>query len=192
MQELKLRPMTIEQYLEFTDTRPDDEKWELIEGEPVLSPSPSDFHQIIVGNLLVALARIRDATGATWLTLPGVGTRVPISPNSLPEPDLMVKAEPATGSRISSEALVLFEILSPSNRKADQEWRHRVYSSVPNCQHYVTVSQSRAQIVRFDRTSDWKGTTIKGLDGTLELAALKGGIPLQAIYRDTAVSRKTP
>lgn len=39
----KLAPedqMTIEEFLAFTDTRPDEERWELIEGEPVMSPSP--------------------------------------------------------------------------------------------------------------------------------------------------------
>ena len=34
-------PMTIEEFYAFTDTRPDEEKWELIDGEPVLNASPS-------------------------------------------------------------------------------------------------------------------------------------------------------
>jgi hypothetical protein len=34
-------PMTMEEFYAFTDTRPDDEKWELIEGEPVLNTAPS-------------------------------------------------------------------------------------------------------------------------------------------------------
>jgi Uma2 family endonuclease len=47
-----LPPMTIEEFLEFTETRPDGEKWELIEGVAVFSPSPVDVHQMIVGNLV--------------------------------------------------------------------------------------------------------------------------------------------
>ena len=187
MQDLKLKPMTIEDYLAFTDTRPKDEKWELIEGEPVLSPSATDSHEVMVTNVLVALSLARDRLGATWEPLPGVGTRVPVSPNSLPEPDLMVKEGKIIGSPISDEALVLFEILSPSNRKADREWRHRVYASVPNCQHYVTVSQSRALVVRHDRSGDWKAVEIKGMDGVLELPALTVSIPLRTIYRATPV-----
>ena len=38
----KLAPeqqMTIEEFLAFTDTRPEEERWELIEGVPVLNPS---------------------------------------------------------------------------------------------------------------------------------------------------------
>jgi hypothetical protein len=41
----KLAPeqqMTIEEFLAFTDTRPEEERWELIEGVPVLNPSPID------------------------------------------------------------------------------------------------------------------------------------------------------
>ena len=47
--------MTVEEFYAFTDTRPDDEKWELIDGEPILNASPSPVHQWIVGNLIVAL-----------------------------------------------------------------------------------------------------------------------------------------
>ena len=190
MQDLKLRPMTIEVYLAFTDTRPKDEKWELIEGEPVLSPSPVDFHQKIAGNIYFALTVAQLQSGATWEPLLGVGTRVPVSPNSLPEPDVMVKEHPLTGSRISDEALVLFEVLSPSNRKADREWRQRAYASIPNCQHYVTVNQSRPLVVRYDRAADWRAFEIKGLKNELELPALGVTIALATMYRATAVSIK--
>ena len=44
-------PMRAEEFFAFTATRPDDEKWELIEGEPVLNASASRLHQKIVGNI---------------------------------------------------------------------------------------------------------------------------------------------
>ena len=34
--------LTIEEFLAFTDTRPEGERWELIEGVAVLDPSPVD------------------------------------------------------------------------------------------------------------------------------------------------------
>jgi hypothetical protein len=34
---IKTGPMTVEEFYAFTDTRPDEEKWELIDGEPVLN-----------------------------------------------------------------------------------------------------------------------------------------------------------
>ena len=35
---------TIEEFLAFTATRPQEERWELIEGVPVLNPSPIQTH----------------------------------------------------------------------------------------------------------------------------------------------------
>ena len=43
-------PMTVEDFYAFTDTRPDEEKWELIDGELVLNAAPSRLHQRIVKN----------------------------------------------------------------------------------------------------------------------------------------------
>jgi len=44
---IKTGPMTVEEYFAFTETRPDNEKWELIDGEPILNASPSRSHQTI-------------------------------------------------------------------------------------------------------------------------------------------------
>lgn len=38
---IKTGPMTVDEFYEFTDRRPDDEKWELIDGEPILNAAPS-------------------------------------------------------------------------------------------------------------------------------------------------------
>ncbi|MFM9938520.1 MAG: Uma2 family endonuclease [Hyphomicrobiaceae bacterium] len=177
--------MTIEEFLAFTAERPDDERWELIEGQPVMNATPTDFHQIIATNILVTLDTLRRANRASWIPLIGVGTRVPISPRSLPQPDVMVKANAGTGQSVSDEALVLFEVLSPSNDAADQAWRRKVYASIPNLQHYVTVSQKSVLVTRHDRASGWQGAKLTSLAEALLLDALGGAIPLTAIYRDT-------
>jgi hypothetical protein len=45
--------MTVDEFYAFTDTRPDEEKWELIEGEPILNAAPSLLHQWIVRNIVL-------------------------------------------------------------------------------------------------------------------------------------------
>jgi Uma2 family endonuclease len=185
--------MTIEEFLGYVEERPDGEKWELIEGIAVLSPTPTDFHQFIVGNLITHLINWKTAKGSSWFPLAGVGTRVPVSPRSLPAPDVMVKERPGTGSHVSDEALVLFEVLSPSNKKADRDWRLSVYRSVLNCQHYVTIAQNRAYVLRHDRDNDWKATKLTSLDDVLALPALgEVGISLAEIYRWTDVTMAKP
>jgi Uma2 family endonuclease len=188
----KLAPeqqMTIEEFLAFTDTRPDEERWELIEGVPVLNPSPIDYHQMIVSNIVAYLIAHKRRTGAAWLPMLGVGTRVPVSPRSLPQPDVFVKEGAATGRPVTDDALVLFEVLSRSNTKADQAWRRRVYASVPNCQHYVTVSLKAAEVVAYDRASNWHERSVADLAEALTLPALDVAIPLADIYRWTPLGQ---
>jgi Uma2 family endonuclease len=189
----KLAPeqqLTIEEFLAFTETRPDGERWELIEGVAVLNPSPVDHHQMVVGNIVAHLIAHKQRTGASWFPMPGIGTRVPISPRSLPQPDVFVKEGAAIGSPVTDDALVLFEVLSRSNTKADQAWRRKVYASVPNCQHYVTVSLKSVEVDASDRDSAWKKRTVARLADALALPALGLSIPVADIYRWTPLGQQ--
>jgi len=187
----KLAPgegLTIDEFLAFTATRPQEERWELVEGVPVLNPSPIQVHQLVAINISSLLMRHKQATGAGWTPLLGVGTAVPASPSSLPQPDVYVQEGAVVDSHVTSDALVIFEILSPSNTRADREWRRKVYASVPNCQHYVTVSLRRPEVIAYDRGTAWEERRIADLDGLLALAALSLSMPLADIYRYTPIA----
>jgi Uma2 family endonuclease len=177
--------LTIEEFLAFTDTRPDGERWELIEGVAVMNPSPVEHHQMVASNIVAYLIAHKKLSGASWFPMLGVGTRVPVSPNSLPQPDVFVKEAASTDRSVTDDALVLFEVLSRSNTKADQAWRRKVYASVPNCQHYVTVSLKSAEVYCYDRDTGWKKRSVGGLTSCVALPALGLSIPLADIYRWT-------
>ena len=100
----------------------------------------------------------------------------------------MVKEAQLTGTSVSDESLVLFEILSTSNTVSDQAWRRRVYASVPNWQHYATVSQKKIEVVRYDRSTNWKATTLRDLTHSLDLSALVVQMPVCEIYRGTPLA----
>jgi Uma2 family endonuclease len=178
-------PMTIEEFLAFTETCPDGEKWELIEGEPVLNASPTDYHQMVVLNLAEQLRSEKSRLKASWNPILGIGTRVPASLKSLPQPDIFVKETALTGSSTTDDALVLFEVLSKSNTKADQAWRRKVYASIPNCQHYVTISMKTVEVVAFDKATDWKPRNSSVLVDVLSLPAVGVHLPLAGIYQGT-------
>ena len=181
--------MTVEEFLAFYDARPKGEKWELIEGIAVMSPTPTEWHQVIAGNIIIMLMAHKTATNARWIPMIGVGTRVPVSPRSLPQPDVFVKQGAPQDASITADALILFEVLSKSNTRSDQLWRKRVYASVPNCQHYVTIATKSAECVRFDRADGWTGAhKVKGLADVLELPAIGASLPLRDIYRWTPIA----
>ena len=182
----KLTPedqLTIKKFLAFTDTRPQEERWELIEGVAVLNPRPTQLHQFVTGRVGAYPMSHKHQIGASWLPLFGVGIRVPVSPHSLPTPDVFVKEGPLTGLPVTDDALVIVEVLSRGNSKADQAWRRKVYASVPNCRHYVTIKA--VEVDAYDRDSGWKKRTVTGLAAVLDLPALGLSMPLANIYRWT-------
>ena len=182
---------TVEEYLAMTAERPEGERWELIEGIAHLSPSPSTWHQIIANNIGTELSNWKLAHNVAWIPLVGAGTRVPISPRSLPQPDVMVLPVFPEGppSSVAEEALVLFEVLSKSNTKADQAWRRRVYASVLKCEHYVTLEHARAEVIRYDRARAWAASGPMRTGDVLALPALGGfTVDVSALYRWTPVA----
>ena len=68
----------------------------------------------------------------------------------------------------------------------------RVYSSVPNCQHYVTVSLRAMAVCVFDRSREWQSRRLRDLAARLELPALAVEMPLAAIYRWTPFATPQP
>ena len=129
---IKTGPMTVEEYFAFTDTRPDNEKWELIDGEPILNASPSGLHQRILWNLAILLGTIERRQPQSWEATPGIGVRV--SDTNLPEPDVFIlpagtiRRDPY--SKETRDVLVAFEILSPSTADRDLRWKRTAYTSL--------------------------------------------------------------
>lgn len=184
--------MTIDEFLAFTDERPSGERWELVEGVAIMNPSPTNWHQVICGNVYAALAQAKFASGASWVPLLGTGTRVPVSPKSLPQPDVMVvESIGDQASPVTDDALVIFEVLSRSNTRADQAWRRKVYASVPNCRHYATVNANSVAVVRYDRDDGWaKSADLMTLDDSLELPALNAVLSLAQLYQWTPLGQR--
>ena len=130
-----LTPMTVEDFYAFTDTRPDEEKWELIDGEPVLNAWPTRLHQIIALNIAAGLRN--QISKPQWEVLPGLGVRV--SDTNLPVPDVLIRPSSAPAgdpaSRECDDMIVAFEVLSPSTRDRDLRWKRSAYLSLPSLMH---------------------------------------------------------
>jgi Uma2 family endonuclease len=184
-----LAPMTVEEFFAFTDTRPDDEKWELIDGEPVLNASPSDYHQVILGNLIYLLVTCERQERRLWKSMPGIGVR--ISDHSLPQPDAIVRPQvrfdrrPMT--RECDDIIAAFEILSPSTRDRDLRWKRNAYLALPSLMHYVVVAQDAVEVMLFGREAELPAR-FDQLDMSVELSALGISLPLAEIYRDTGLA----
>ena len=187
---IKTGPMTVEEYLAFADRRPDNEKWELIDGEPVLQASPSRSHQTIFLNLAFLLGSLQRARQQSWEASPGIGVRV--SDTSLPEPDMFIapagSARRDPYGRETRDILVAFEILSPSTAERDLRWKRTAYTRLPSLTHYIVVAQDAVDVVIFARDAGFTERRIRSLGESIDLPALGISLPLSEIYRGTELS----
>ena len=187
---IKTGPMTVEEFYAFADTRPDDEKWELIDGEPILNAAPGRLHQGIVKNVLFALTLLERELSATWEVLPGLGVRV--SETNRPEPDVIIL--PRTGvslglqGRDRSDPLVAFEALSPSTEDRDLRWKRAAYTSLASLTHYVVIAQDAVEVVVFARERGFAEQRLRSLHDSLEISELGISLLLAEIYRGTGLA----
>jgi Uma2 family endonuclease len=179
-------PMQVDAFLSFTETRPPREKWELIDGEPILNASPSFGHQRIVRNLVVQLGRSETDADLPWQVLPGLGVR--LSDTRVPEPDVLIRPGDVIAGNLCADMLVAFEILSPSTRERDLQWKRDAYAALPSLLHYAVIAQDRVEVTAFDRATGWRPRVLTGLDTTLDLPALAVSLPLAELYRGTALA----
>jgi Uma2 family endonuclease len=182
--------MTVEEFYAFADTRPDGEKWELIDGEPILNPAPSPRHQLIIRNLILALGNLERALNAPWMVLPELGVRV--SNKDRPEPDVLVipsdhrPFDPQ--DRDVRDLIVAFEVLSPSTKTCDMRWKRTAYTGLPSLTHYVVIAQDAVEVVVFARDEDFAERRLRSIGETIDLPSLGVSLPVAEIYRDTGLA----
>jgi Uma2 family endonuclease len=178
-------PMTVEEFLAFVETRPDDEKWELIEGEPIMNAAPAHLHQIIVANLLADLTNISRQTLADWRAIPGIGVR--LSDISAPVPDVMIRPRDFLKGVVCDDMIVAFEVLSPSTAKRDLRWKRKAFASLASLEHYVVIAQDRAEVSTYDRSGGFAEHRFANMRASVELTAIGVSLTLADIYRDTGI-----
>jgi Uma2 family endonuclease len=175
--------MTVEEFLAFAATRPDEEKWELIEGEPIMNAAPAYLHQRIVRNLIIALGS-RETKG-NWAVIPGIGVR--LSDISAPVPDVMIRPRDFLKGVVCDDMIAAFEILSPSTAKRDLRWKRKAYASLPSLMHYVVIAQDKVEVLIYDRSGGFAERQLADMGDKVKLAALGIALPLADIYGDTGI-----
>lgn len=68
---------TFDDFLAFIEDRPDELRWELIDGVIEMNASPANLHQIVTSNLITLLMTIAWRQRTSWLPLPGLGIHEP-------------------------------------------------------------------------------------------------------------------
>lgn len=128
--------------LEQARDRDDGLRWELLDGELVMTPSPHTIHQAIVWELGMRLGPTMPS-GTRFFTAP---LDVRLDERNVLQPDLLLVAEETIQEDVISGAPILaIEILSPSTRRRDLVTKREILERA-GCAHYWVIDPADASV----------------------------------------------
>ena len=111
-------------------TTPDGKRYQLLDGELILAPSPTNKHQAIVGNIFVLLYQfiLSNGLGQVWMA----PLDVFLTEHDVAQPDILFvsneRAAIITDANIQGAPDLVVEILSPSTQRYDRGYKRTLYS----------------------------------------------------------------
>jgi Uma2 family endonuclease len=181
----------VDAFTAFLESRPEKEKWQLVDGvaQRIMTP-PSFIHQRLGLNLLMSLNAALQATRPDLLAYYEAGVRVPGRSDFQPEPDVLVlSAQPPEGFWTDQFYLVA-EILSPSNDREKIDRKVELYREGPENLHLLVVSQDAVKIVHRARSTGWLPEEL-GEEDRLVLPEFGLDVAVAGLYRGLDLASKS-
>lgn len=172
--------MNVAAFRSWAEARPDDERWELLDGEPVMMAPPSARHKRIVANLIRRLDELAERRGCNALT--GLGVLSAAMDDFAPIPDLVVTCEPLGPDGYTRDPVLLAEVLSPSTQNTDLGAKTVFYRTVPGLRMFLMVHQDRPRVEVWRRDGDNWAMQSQGPDETIALPELDGTLTVGNVY----------
>jgi Uma2 family endonuclease len=130
-------------YSDYVRIPPDRNRWEILDGDPYVTPAPSPLHQRVSRRLQRQLEDYFQ-TRAEVFNAP---IDVILTPHDVVQPDLVVVTDPAqvSGRGIEGAPALLVEVLSPSTRDYDQATKARRYAAL-GVRHFWVVDPEQRRL----------------------------------------------
>ena len=186
-------------FWDFIETRPDEEKWELIEGQIVMQARPSLIHQVIVVNLQRLLNEALEGSGSPWIAIhdPAIDLRPFITGHTyVPDVAVIDAAAIEPDRNVVDGCYLAAEILSPSDhrtlpgtRQTKIDVKRAGYEALPLCQAVLLIEQkSRALALSVRSGETWTRTRLTG-DDRLVLPGFGLACAVADLYARTPVAQ---
>ena len=139
-----------EDYLEGEKTS--DIKYEYIDGYVYAMSGASNNHNLIAGNVFLALANhLKKKPCRPYVS----DMKVKIGSKYF-YPDVIVDCSNLTGdSYYTEQPTILVEVLSKSTRRTDETIKRMAYMQIPSLQEYVLIEQDIVDVEVIRRTTGW-------------------------------------
>jgi Uma2 family endonuclease len=190
----------------FQDGRPDEERWELIDGTPVMMtpPPPLIDHNRIASNLERLLNDALALCEPDREAVQRPGLEIEVGPAALeglgfagayrPEPDVaVIDDDPVAGRRFVDRAHLLAEVVSGTDDDpilpGGVSWidaKTRLYRAHEACRAVLVIEQRRIAVVVWERRPDgWDERRLTDPDDALDLLGFGLRCPVGALYAGT-------
>jgi Uma2 family endonuclease len=143
--------LTMEQFHAFRDERPKEEKWELIDGVPMMMPPPTLVHQRIAANLDRLLNAHLERSKPEWRSDREVGVLLEGDDKYNPEPDVTVIDTCVALGQIYVERFYLVAEVLSDNDKKPLDAKLSYYQDHEYNRCVLLVRQDRVAADQYDR-----------------------------------------
>lgn len=173
--------MGVAEFIESIRIYPEEERWELLEGEPVLMAPQNERHQRVHGNLMDVLRRLARDKGC--VALAGLGVLHDDVDDYAPIPDVVVRCGPMVEGGYARDPVLVAEVLSPSTMNNDRGRKLDFYRSLATLRTILVVYQDEVRLEAWQREGEgWRREVLKTPDGGLALPELDGRLVLADLY----------
>jgi Uma2 family endonuclease len=186
---LRQKPqLTMEQFHALRDERPKEEKWELIDGVPMMMPPPTLMHQRISRNLETLLNERLLEAKPEWQADREVGVWLKGDNKFNPEPDVtVIDAVIALGQIYVRRFYFVAEVLSENDKKAVLAAKLAYYQEHEHNRCVLFVRQDRVGAELHERKADgrWRRRQLSKPDAVLAIPEIGSIGSLGDLYRFT-------
>ena len=186
---------SLEMFHAFRDERPKEEKWELIDGVPMMMPPPTLIHQRISRNLETMLNAHLARVNPRWMADREIGILLPHDEKFNPEPDVtVIDIEVAVGQIYAERFYFVAEVLSESSRPelvagSDKPIvraaKLAYYREHPPCLANMFVRQDRIEATLFARDVNFEPRVLENPADRLDIPGIGDIGSLGQLYRHT-------
>jgi len=177
--------MDVDEFMTLLQTRPDGERWDLIEGVAVMMAPPSAAHQRIVVNLCTLLNAAFATNRHDLFAYPGLGVRTAGVRNFQPQPDVVVRPGIAGYDLYFEDFRLAAEILSPSNTRTEIDLKLRRYREAPANLYAVVIEPRELLVEIYAKRLDWQPVRFTSADDPIVMPEFGLSCRVADLYRGT-------
>jgi Uma2 family endonuclease len=170
-------PGTLDEFVAWHERQP--ERWEFVDGEPMMMAPGSRRHTVVKGNIFAALRTKLAGTGCTAY-VDGIELRG-FEQSAIP--DVLVScAPPDFATPVENAPVVVVEVASRSSFTRDMLLKWAAYRRYETLQHYPVVHPTQRCVILHTRDAPDVFVQVWRESGTIDLPAIGTALSLDEIF----------